>query len=531
VDLVRLEARDFTVDSTACKIHQGIEDFDVVIQPANSSDTTNALARFTYNLDPMKKYILVANGIVSGSGYDPVKPFDIYVYDMAREESTMSGNTDVLVFHGSTDAPVVDVVETGVGAGTIVDNLDYSDFAGYLELPTANYILDIRDESGMTTVVRYQAPLADLNLNDYALAVIASGFLVPENNSNGDPFGLFVALPQGGALVELPLYTEPETTRVQVIHNSADAAAATVDVWLNDQLLIDNFAFRTASPFIDAPAGVDFDVVIQPANSSDTTNALARFTYNLDPMKKYILVANGIVSGSGYDPVKPFDIYVYDMAREKSTMSGNTDVLVFHGSTDAPVVDVFENIVVNGMIIDNMAYEDFRGYLELPTTNYQIEIRDETGTTTVATYNAPLEILGLNGYALTLIASGFLNPGNNSNGEAFGLYAVLPQGGEFIALPNTTGVDERIIDVISLMTYPNPSSSYIMIDFNIIESTNVTVELINLTGSVVYSENLGYKTEQVHSHRMDVDGLPQGIYIMTLWAGQTKVARKIQVTK
>ena len=44
--------------------------------------------------------------------------------------------------------------------------------------------------------------------------------------------------------------------RVQVIHNSADAAAAVVDVWLNDQLLLDNFAFRTASPFIDAPAGV-----------------------------------------------------------------------------------------------------------------------------------------------------------------------------------------------------------------------------------------------------------------------------------
>lgn len=65
--------------------------------------------------------------------------------------------------------------------------------------------------------------------------------------------------------------------RVQVIHNSADAAASVVDVWLNDQLLIDDFAFRTASPFIDAPSGVDFDVVIQPSNSTDTTNALARF--------------------------------------------------------------------------------------------------------------------------------------------------------------------------------------------------------------------------------------------------------------
>ena len=28
----------------------------------------------------------------------------------------------LLIHHGSTDAPTVDVVETGVGAGTIVDN-------------------------------------------------------------------------------------------------------------------------------------------------------------------------------------------------------------------------------------------------------------------------------------------------------------------------------------------------------------------------------------------------------------------------
>lgn len=97
--------------------------------------------------------------------------------------------------------------------------------------------------------------------------------------------------------------------------------------------------------------------------------ALARFTYNLDPMRKHVLVAHGIVSGSGYDPIKPFDIYVYDMAHEEASKSGNTDMLVFHSSTDAPVVDFYENIIVNGVIIDNFDYEDIRGYLELPITN------------------------------------------------------------------------------------------------------------------------------------------------------------------
>jgi hypothetical protein len=42
-------------------------------------------------------------------------------------------------------------------------------------------------------------------------------------------------------------YTSQATARLQVIHNSADLAASTVDVWLDNTLLLDNFAFRTSA--------------------------------------------------------------------------------------------------------------------------------------------------------------------------------------------------------------------------------------------------------------------------------------------
>ncbi len=67
---------------------------------------------------------------------------------MGREEATDMNNTDVLVFHGSTDAPTVDVVEVGVGAGTIVDDMAYGEYDGYLELGTADYRLANKDETG-----------------------------------------------------------------------------------------------------------------------------------------------------------------------------------------------------------------------------------------------------------------------------------------------------------------------------------------------------------------------------------------------
>ena len=218
---------------------------------------------------------------------------------------------------------------------------------------------------------------------------MASGFLNPANNSNGEGFlGLYVALPMGGDLIALPS-VDVASARVQVIHNSADAAAATVDVWYNDIALLPGFAFRTASPFIDVTAGTEFDITIQPPSSTDTTNGLWRKSYTLMGDKTYVLIANGIVSPSGYDPASAFDIFVNDMGREETGAAGNTDILVFHGSTDAPTVDIYEANA--GELINDLAYGEFDDdYLELPTADYILQVRDETGATTVAQLLTPL---------------------------------------------------------------------------------------------------------------------------------------------
>ncbi len=502
--------------------------FDVTIQPWNSTDTTNGLARFTYNLQGGSKYILVANGIVSPTGYEPAKAFDVFVMGAARE-SAMPGMTDVLVFHGATDAPIVDIVELTNGGITIVDNMGYGEFAGYLEIPTDNYVLQVRDASGRNEVATYEAPLAALGLQANAITVLASGFLSPGDNSNGPSFGLWAALPSGGQLIPLPLVennTQPATARVQVIHNSADEAARFVDVWLNDEMLIDNFEFRTASPFIDAPAGVAFDVTIQPSNSTDTTSALARFTYILEEGKKYILVANGIVVPNGYNPAIPFDIWVYDMARESSATDGNTDVLVFHGSTDAPAVDVVEVEAGAGTIIDDFTYGQFAGYLELPTADYTLQIRDASGTVTVAEYAAPLQTLGLYGYSLAVMASGFLNPAANNDGPAFGLWVALPTGGPLIELPATTATSvEENARAISLNAYPNPAREFISVSYANEAAANTTVEIRSLTGALIRSISFN-GSDVISNSKIYVGDLPAGFYTLTVKSGNNMNAVK-----
>ena len=476
---------------------------EIAVAPATSTSVSQAVAVVPVVLDARDTYVAIANGIVSPIGYNPAPAFSLDVFPTGREEASTAGNTDVLVFHGSTDAPTVDVVESGVGAGTIVNDISYGEFEGYLELGTADYVLDIALQSG-DNVFSYRAPLATLGLEDEALVVVASGFVDPSQNANGAPFGLFAALPSGGALVELPA----STARLQVIHNSADLAAATVDIYLNGGILINDFNFRTASAFIDAPANVEFEVAVAPGTSNDVSEAIATFPITLVNGETYIAVANGNVSASGYVSTSSFGLSVYDMARESAAVAGNTDVLVHHGATDAPTVDVNEVLAGAGTIVNDLAYGDFQGYLELGTSDYVLDLMDETNTTKVAQYQAPLQTLGLEGQAITVVASGFLDPSLNSDGEAFGLWVALASGGDLVELPaSPLSVDEEMQNLNASVVYPNPVNNGIL---NIQPGTKQgSIILMSIEGKVLNQTR--YNSNNVS---LDVHGLSAGYYLL-----------------
>jgi hypothetical protein len=505
-------------------------DIHIGIAPPNSTSSADAIANFTYNLADGGSYMLVASGIVSGTGYNPSPAFTLAVFDQAQEAATAPTNTDVLVYHGSTDAPTVDVYESAVLNATAVNDAAYGDFAGYLSLPTADYVIQVRDAAQTTIVATYSAPLSTLGLNGAALAVVASGFLDPTNNSNGPAFGLFAALPSGGALVPLPLLPNP-SARVQVIHNSADLAASTVDVYLNDSLLIDNFAFRTASPFVDAPATIDFNVGIAPANSTSSADAIANFTYNLADGGTYVITANGIVSGTGYQPATPFNLYVKADAREVATAPGNTDILVFHGCTDAPTVDVAETAVLGGAtVVDNLDYGVYTDYISVPTGDYVLQVRTADGTPLVS-YQAPLATLGLNGAALTVVASGFLDPTVNSNGPGFGLWAALASGGALVELPLVTGINEEWSAVNGTSLFPVPARDELNLRLNAANDLRASLRIIDAAGRTVVERANTWLVRGENRIQLPVNELSSGVYRLSLQGQDGSLNMPFQIVR
>src|SRR6187401_3611415 len=86
----------------------------------------------------------------------------------------------------------------------------------------------------------------------------------------------------------------------QVIHNAADPAAATVDVYVNGTLALDDFAFRSATPFLSLPSNVPLDIGVAPGNSMSAADTLKNFTVTLDSGQRYVAIANGVLNASNF---------------------------------------------------------------------------------------------------------------------------------------------------------------------------------------------------------------------------------------
>ena len=483
---------------------------NIGVAPGNSTSVSDTLKNFEVTLQAGQSYVAIANGNV-GTGFasnPDGRPtdFTLFVKAGVREASTDNANVDFFALHGSSDAPTVDVIPQS-SVTPLVNDAAYGDLTSYISVPAASYILNITPGNDNTTIVA--SYLADLSsLGGGAAVVFASGYLDPSANNNGPAFALYAALPNG-TVVAFPAST---IARLQVIHNAADPAAALVDVYLNGTLLLPDFAFRTATPFIDAPAGTLLNIGVAPGNSTSVSDTLKNFEVTLQAGQSYVAIANGNV-GTGFAPnpdgrPTDFTLFVKSGVREAAADNSTVDFFALHGASDAPTVDVIARGVTT--LVDDAAYGDLTGYISVPPSVYTLDVTPGANNAViVASYTADLSSLG--GGAAVVFASGFLDPTSNNNGEPFGLFAALPNG-TVVPFTNTTGINEEK-DVIGGM-YPNPATEMINISLKDESSGPVIITITDATGRIVFQNK--FRTSGGESFKIDLGELKCGLYACTV---------------
>ena len=311
-----------------------------------------------------------------------------------------------------------------------------------------------------------------------------------------------------------------EVANVQIIHNSPYPI---VDIYVDDAEALGDVPFRATTGMIQLP--VSTTVGIAPANG----DVIANFPFTLETNGNYVVSASGILGSDA----TPFGLVASGL--ELAAVDTNHFGLkVFHGVTDAPAVDIYAN---GNLLVDNLGYNEYKGYVQVPVGDYIIDVTAHGSDQSVASFAAPLS--GFGGGTGIVFASGFLASQSDSS---FSLILATPSGYS-VSLPATPTALSTIADnVVSpsvfrlKQNYPNPFNPSTLIDFEVFESSNVSLNVYDLSGRLVknlLSGNLNSGVYTIEWNGKNNNGISAaaGVYFYSISSKENTIIKKMSLIK
>lgn len=93
------------------------------------------------------------------------------------------------------------------------------------------------------------------------------------------------------------------------------------------------------------------------------------------------------------------------------------------------------------------------------------------------------------------------------------------------------GVDENTAGGFELNVYPNPAKDYIKVEFNLTEQSEVSLQITNYLGEVVYKERLGNQLPGAITLQISAEALSSGTYFLNFIAGDESRMERITILK
>lgn len=191
---------------------------------------------------------------------------------------------------------------------------------------------------------------------------------------------------------------------VRVIHAVPDAP--NVDIYANDDLIVNDLAYGEYTEYLPVPEGT-YRISLYAAGTTATPVLVNMFTVDQNSVSTVAAVGNlsdigFLVIPDANDPIE----------------EGRAMVRFFHLSPNAPAVDI---TLPNGTVIfDDVAFKQITSYIDVNPLNYTLQVR-VAGTSDVVLTVPDVNLTGDNFY--TVYAIGLA-------GEEPGLEALLVMDGE-----------------------------------------------------------------------------------------------------
>ncbi|MEL6922668.1 MAG: DUF4397 domain-containing protein, partial [Bacteroidota bacterium] len=174
--------------------------------PFSAAAPINATVSFVNG----ETYIIAARGT-----WDASDSFDTGLSVFAgASETTAADEVAVQFFHGTPDAPTVDIA---TGGNVLFDDVSYTEFGDdQISVPAAVYLLDLNVSADNSTIATYRADLSFWK--GRSLTIFASGLLDDGGDGNLS-FQPWVALSNGGTFPLFPVQARPAGLREGEVDN------------------------------------------------------------------------------------------------------------------------------------------------------------------------------------------------------------------------------------------------------------------------------------------------------------------------
>ena len=309
--------------------------------------------------------------------------------------------------------------------------------------------------------------------------------------------------------------------RVQWIQNVPDLAA--VDVYVDDNLYRNDFAFQEATPFLFLQGGAHkIDIVA----SEDVDNTTPIVTQNVTVVNgvNYNFILHGLLNPTGTQPA--FDkVVVVDNVRLVSDDASVMQFFFAHGAPnlgpiDIRLLDPVNNNAVIGLLANNIDFDDIGAYISLAPAGYNIEFTSADNLTQIDVFRFELQSRAQQAFVMAVTGIG--NKATTGGpGTPLSIMGVETDGDRFF--PDVITAEE---DVAELPTefklngnYPNPFNPSTRIQFDLPETAEVSIEIIDMLGrSVMTLPAKQLEAGAARTVEVNASNLASGTYLYRLIA-------------
>jgi hypothetical protein len=129
------------------------------------------------------------------------------------------------------------------------------------------------------------------------------------------------------------------------------------------------------------------------------------------------------------------------------------------------------------------------------------------------------------------------NYGDGSYSVTDGAGTVLASGSEYTALDKkkfnvlVLGTEEEAPLNGNISIFPNPSAGNFNMNMSLVNKSNIAINVTNVMGQLVYSENKDNMAAGQHILNMDLSSLSNGMYMVNVFVGNKLYSQRISIAK